>query len=269
MKNKLGAAVILLGLGLGAGLAAAHEFWLDPVDFAPKVGARVPIVQRNGQDFLGDSYPYERKWAKRFSVHDARGERPIKAVEGDDPAAEVHVPNAGLAVVVFQRVPDLVVYQSVAHLIESLEDEGLDDLAVRYRALSPAPRRISERYTRYAKTLLNVGPGDGDDRPVGLAFEIIVETNPYTANAGTPIAARVLKDGRPVAGVQVKAFNRADPQSPRRLRTDADGRVTFAGLLPGETMLSAATMMDGDPAARDAKSRSDLVSLWASVTFRR
>ena len=38
-------------------MARAHEFWLDAVDYAPKVGARVPIVHRNGINFLGDSYP--------------------------------------------------------------------------------------------------------------------------------------------------------------------------------------------------------------------
>ncbi len=253
----------------GAGSAGAHEFWLDPVEFSPKPGARVPIVHRNGMNFLGDSYPYVRAWSKRFSVIDGRGERSIKAVEGDDPAAEVHVPNAGLAIVVFQRAPDVVTYKSVGHFLETLDDEGLETIAAQYRSLTSPPAEIRESYSRFAKTLLDVGAGGGSDRAVGLAMEIVVEGNPYALAADAPVVARVLFEGKPVADAQVKAFNRADPQSPRRARTDAGGRVAIANVPAGEVLLSAVVMLPGDTKARDAKNRADWTSLWASVTFKR
>lgn len=247
----------------------AHEFWLDPVDFAPKAGARVPVVHRNGVNFLGDSYPYVRAWSKRFAVADQRGERPVKAIEGDDPAAEVHVPNPGLAIVAFQRAPDVVTYTSVSHLLETLDDEGLDDIAARYRAMTVPPATVRESYSRFAKTLLNVGSGGGADRSMGLAMEIVVETNPYTLAKDAALVARVLHGGKPVANAQVKAFNRGDPQSPRRVRSDPDGRVAFVGLPSGEILLSAVIMQPGNPESRDPKVRAEWSSLWASVTFKR
>ena len=249
--------------------AEAHEFWLDPVDFAPKAGARVPMVQRNGINFLGDSYPYERAMAKRFTVQDVRGERAIKAVEGDDPMAEVHVPNAGLAIVAFQRAPDIVTYTSVAQLLVTLDDEGLDALAAQYRAMPNPPATVRESYARYAKTLLKVGAGTGDDRVIGLTMEIVVEGNPYLLAKDAAIVARVLFQGKPAADTQIKVFNRTDPQSPRRIRSDAEGRISVAGIPPGEVLLSAVVMLPGDPNARDAKLRADWVSHWASLTFKR
>lgn len=269
VKKILASSLLMLTLASATGPVGAHEFWLDPVDFTPKIGARVPVVHRNGMNFLGDSYPYVRAWSKRFSVIDARGERPIKAIEGDDPAADVHLPNVGLAIVVFERAADVVAYKSVSHFLETLDDEGLDEIAAQYRAITAQPAEVRERYSRFAKTLINVGSGGGRDRAIGLAMEIVVEDNPYTLTTNMPVTARLLHEGKPVANAQVKAFNRTDPHSPRRVRTDVDGRVSIEGVPAGEVLLSAVVMLPGDPNAHDAKLRAEWTSLWASVTFKK
>lgn len=272
MQQFFARALFGLGLLLGMGPASAHEFWLDPVDFTPKVGARVPIVWRNGQNYLGDSYPFERKWSKRFSVVDAKGERQIKATPGDDPAAEVPLISPGLAIVVFQRAPDIADYKSLDHFLEVLDDEGLDDVAARYRTTPNAPQKLQEVYSRYAKALLAVGSVAGDDKAVGLALEIVVETNPYARQAGTPVIARVLQDGKPVVGVQLKVFNRSRGSDaavePRRLRTDADGRVRIDGLVAGEVLLNVAVMKPAAPLAADIGLQTRWDSQWATVTFK-
>ena len=249
--------------------AAAHEFWLDPVSFTPKPGAVVPILWRNGLNFLGDSYPYQRSWAKRFTVHDARGERPVKGVEGDDPAVEVRLPVAGVAIVAFERSPDILEYKSVDQFLITLDYEGLDELARRYRAMTDPPAIVRESYVRYAKTLLSIGAGPGEDHAIGLPFEIVVETNPYTLASGRPLTARVVRDGKPAPDVLIKAFSLNDPQSPRRMRTDAAGRAVIEGVPAGEVLLNAVVMSPGDPKASNEKLRADWNSLWASVTFKR
>ena len=272
MQHYFVRALLGLVLLLGIAPAGAHEFWLDPVDFTPKVGARVSVLWRNGMNFLGDSYPYERKWSKRFSVFDARGERQIKATPGDDPAADVPFPTPGLAIVVFQRAPDTLDYKSLDQFLAFLLDEGLDDLAARYRATPNAPQNLQEVYTRYAKTLLAVGSTAGEDKPVGLPLEIVVETNPYARPPGTPVIARVLEAGRAVANVQVKMFNRPPGNGsglePRRLRTDAEGRVRIEGLVAGEVLLNATTMKPVAPLAADIGLQTRWESQWATVTFK-
>ena len=243
---------------------AAHEFWLDVVDYAPKPGARVPVVQRTGTNFLGDSFPYVRALSKRFSLIDGRGERTIKATEGDDPAAEVAFPNAGLAIIVYERAADTLRHPTMARFIEVLDGEGLEHVPAQHRAMGWPETDIGEAYARYAKALVKVGNGRGNDRAVGLRLEIVVEANPYELAQGAPVPVQVLHEGQPVQNVLVKAFNRADGQSPRSARTNPDGRALIADVPAGEVLLSAVIMMPAGATRANTWS-----SLWASVTFKR
>lgn len=255
---------LMLQCGMSATPVAAHEYWLDMINYTPRPGAKVPVVQRTGTNFLGDSFPYVRAYSKRFSVIDGRGERVIKAIEGDDPAAEVAFLNAGLAIVVYERAADIVTHSTMPRFLEVLEGEGLDHVPAQHRAMGWPETDIRESYARYAKALVKVGTGQGVDRAVGLRFEIVVEGNPYDLARDADIPVRVLHEGRPVENVLVKAFNRADVQSPKSARTDVEGRAAISGVPTGEVLLSAVIMMPADQRS-DAK----WLSLWASVTFKR
>jgi Domain of unknown function (DUF4198) len=244
--------------------AFAHEFWLDPVDFAPKVGAEVPVVQRTGINFLGDSFPHIQLMSKRFSVLDARGERPIKAVEGDDPAGDAKFPNAGLAIIVYERAPDVVTHPTIERFTEIVAIEGLEHIALQHREERLPLTEIKETYARFAKSLIKVGKSSGADRAVGLTFELVVEADVYKLPANADLPVRVLLSGKPVENVLVKAFNLADKTSPRTARSDADGRVTLTGVPPGEVLVSAVTMFRSAPATGAL-----WTSLWASTTFKR
>lgn len=247
---------------------AAHEFWLDMINYAPKAGVKVPVVQRTGTNFLGDSFPYLRAYSKRFTVIDGRGERVIKAIEGDDPAADVAFPNTGLAIVVYERGADTLLHATMTRFIEVLEGEGLDHVPAQHRAMGWPETDIRESYTRYAKALVKVGNGQGVDRAVGLRFEIVVDGNPYDLARNADIPVRVFHQGRPVENVLVKAFNRADVQSPKSARTDVEGRASISGVPAGEVLLSAVIMMPSDLKA-GSKDSASWSSLWASVTFKR
>ena len=260
--------VLMLQCSINATPVVAHEYWLDMINYTPRPGAKVPVVQRTGTNFLGDSFPYVRAYSRRFSVIDGRGERVIKAVEGDDPAAEVAFPNAGLAIVVYERAADIVTHSTMTRFIEVLEGEGLDHVPAQHRAMGWPETDIGESYARYAKALVKVGNGQGVDRAVGLRFEIVFEGSPYDLARNADIPVRVLHEGRPVENVLVKAFNRADVQSPKSARTDVEGRAVISGVPTGEVLLSAVIMMPTDP--KSASNRgAKWSSLWASVTFRR
>ena len=242
----------------------AHEFWLDMADSMPKPGARVPVVHRTGQNFLGDSFPYLRASAKRFTVIDGKGERAIKAIEGDDPAADVAFPNAGLATVVFERNADKLVHPTLTRLMEVIDGEGVEHVPELHKRLGLPETGIRENYARFAKALVKVGDGKGRDRAVGLPFEIVVEGNPYELAAGAAIPVQVLHEGRAVQNVLVKGFYRADGTQPKQARTNAEGRAVLEGVPAGDVLLSAVIMMPAD-----RRAGAEWTSLWASVTFRR
>lgn len=259
----LSSAVLVASLQI-PGAAQAHEFWLDMVDFKPKVSQSVPIVFRNGEKFLGDSYPYLRKGARRFTVVDSRGEHRVKAIEGDDPAAEFTFAAPGLAIVVYQGAPEEVDFDTFAKFEASLRNEGLDHIVEAHRKAGKPEMKIKESYARCTKALVKVGPGQGGDKAVGLPLEIVAERNPYLLTPGEGLPVRVLHVGRPLPGATVRVFNRADPQSPRSVKTDAEGRAVAELPLPGEYLLNAVHMLE--PAKGE---KAHWSSLWASLTFAR
>lgn len=262
------ALTALVLIGVGAGPSAAHEFWIDPVDFTPKAGATVPIVHRIGLNFAGDTYPFVRKLSRRFSIVDAQGERPIKTIDGDDPAAEVKFSKPGLAIVVYQRVAEPTVFATFDKFEENLKFEGLEWVIDAHRQAGKRMIDIRELYARCAKALVSVGGGDGpagiNDRAVGLPLEIIAEQNPYKLKPGDPLPVRVLHNGKPIAGLLVKSFSRDDKESPRQARTDAEGRALMQVPVAGEVMISAVHMAQPGP-----KEQVEWSSLWASLTFKR
>lgn len=243
--------------------ARAHEFWLDPVDFTPKAGETVPIMHRNGQNFEGDSYPFIRELSRRFTVVDGRGERDVKATEGEDPVAEVRFSQPGLSIVVYHRGPERLVHSTFAKFEETLLEEGLEAVVAEHKASRRPEKGIAETFWRCAKALIQVGGKGGEDRSVGLPIEIVAEKNPYGLAVGDKLPVRVLKDGKPAAGLLLKVFNRDDPERPRRIRTDDAGRASAPLMRKGEFLLSVVAMSPGDK----AKDGADWISHWASLTF--
>jgi uncharacterized GH25 family protein len=256
--------LICAGLFLSTMHASAHEFWIDPVAYAPKPGASVPIVFRIGSDFEGGTYPFVRELSERFSIVDRTGEHAITTLDGDDPAAEIEFKQAGLAIVIHQRKSEQVEFDIFEKFETSLRYEGLERFVDLHLSSGRPKVGIRDSYSRFAKSLIAVGDGDGDDRAVGLPFELIAEKNPYKVGAAAMLPVRVLHVGAPIADILVKCFNRNDPQSPRTARTDKDGRVAFDVSGSGEYLISAVHMTPPPPTEN-----ADWSSLWASLTFAR
>lgn len=260
------AAAIVAVLAAVPPSAEAHEFWLEPVLFTPKTGASVPIVHRIGQNFEGDSYPYVRSWFRRFALVDARGERPIKSVEGDDPAAEVRFGASGLAIVVLQSTPDEAVFENMEKFRAYLKEEGLERFEKVHTELGRPLTGIRELYTRCAKALVSVGGRNGSDRAVGLPLELIAERSPYALGADMVLPVRLMHAGKPLEGATVKVFNERDRATHRRFVTDAEGRVLVHLPVRDRYLVSAVHMLP--PTAAEQK-KADWTSLWASLTFMR
>jgi len=78
--------------------------------------------------------------------------------------------------------------------------------------LNQMDRDGSERYSRCAKSIVQVGPpGAGSQdhvsKPVGLPLEIVPEANPYGVPRSAALPVRVIYAGRPLAGALVKLTN--------------------------------------------------------------
>jgi hypothetical protein len=127
----------------------------------------------------------------------------------------------------------------------------------------PEPRRWRETYTKHAKAVVRVGdtPDDSWRAPVGLALEIVPLSDPTVLKAGDALAVRVLKNGRPLAGLALRAVTRG--RAATFAKTDADGRTSLALPACGPWLIAGTELRASS--ARPGEWESDFTTLTLDV----
>ncbi|MEK9671414.1 MAG: DUF4198 domain-containing protein [Rhodospirillaceae bacterium] len=251
-----------------SGWAHAHEYWLSPVNYAVSAGGRLAADVRVGQNFLGTAFPYIDGDYVRFDV--AMGPRLIKVTGrmGDEPALDMPAPAEGLAVVVQEATPSILLYEKLEIFVGFVKHKDLKGTLEAHKARGLPEVNFRESFSRYAKSLIKVGHGQGADRAFGLLTEIVALKNPYTDDISGGLPIRVLYQGKPRADAQVEVFasDASNAVDVRTYRTDSDGRAAIP-MKPGtEYLLDAVVMRTMDPKGK--KDAPVWESLWASLTFK-
>ena len=263
--NRISRLLFLAALFSIASPAAAHEFWLEPSNYAPDRGEKVAIDIRVGQFFKGPTYPYFGDSFVNFSVIDGNRILPVESLDGDEPAAKLSLRNRGLAVVTQHTTPLDLTFEKWDKFVSYLKMEGLGHIVARHRKAGKPSTGIKEAYARATKLLLNVGgQGGGNDELTGMPLELVAERNPYALKPGEKLPVRLYYLGKPIAGVQITAIAKSDPETRHNQRTDAQGRVVFALPSAGPRLLNAVHMIEPKP-GQDAH----WFSYWASMVFAR
>jgi uncharacterized GH25 family protein len=256
-------AVLSAGVLLAATVrVAAHDFWIQPSAFRPKVGALVGLQLLVGQDMIGDPVPRDPPAVKMFVVQSGTGQKPVPGRDGGNPAGIVRVEAPGLLVVGYQSLPRSIEL-TPDKFGQYLGEEGLDEIRSLAVASNKIDRPAHERYSRCAKALLLSGPaaGTGGDRALGLTLELVAERNPYLTTVGQPLPFRLTYEGKPKAGALVIAVSEVDPARKMSARSDRDGRVVFAFPAGGAWLVKAVHMIPSK------SPEADWESFWASLTF--
>lgn len=252
----------LAALFISVPMAGAHEFWLEPENFAPAAKARTSISIRLGQHFKGDSFPYIGSEFRRFAQVDASGERALRGTDGDDPALKLAFPSDGLAELIHESTFEKLNFETWEKFQAYLDLEGLNAIAGKHKAQGKPLANIREIYARCAKTLIWVGGAQGDDRLAGMTLEIVAEQNPYLLKQGDDMRVRLYYLGKPLADAQVTAIARADSMVRVNARTDGGGYAVIRLSHRGPWLLSAVHMIEPERGEK-----ADWKSYWASLTF--
>lgn len=222
---------------------------------------------RVGETFSGASYAFIPQRFERFELVMGDKAVPVAGTVGDRPALNMAAPGEGLVTVVHQTGDSILTYS----------DPGLFENFVTHKdfawALDINRERgipetgFRERYSRYAKSLIAVGAGEGADREVGMETEILALANPYTGDLAAGMPVRVLYQGQPRVDTQVEVFDRAPDGtvSVTLHRTDGNGEATIPVEAGHEYLFDAVVMRFLEGAGPD-----DPVweSLWAALTFK-
>ena len=247
--------------------ATAHEYWLLPDRFSAVPTEPVAIAHRVGTGWPGETLPRDPARIVRFALIDAAGERPIDGEPGADPAGAIAMRRSGIALAVYRSRPSPVRLEAEA--FESyLREEGLERVLAVRAAQGETQQPGIEIFSRNAKAML-VAPGAQAARnaqfwrrPVGLALELVPESDPRRLGADGTFALRLLHRGKPLAGALVKALAKDANERSVSARTDSQGRVRLVLPEAGVWLISTVHMIDA-PAGSGARWES----LWSSLTF--
>lgn len=241
----------------------AHEFWLEPEDFAPPPGKTLPVKASVGQNFEGESLVYLKRdfpVVRRFA-----GKRPteISGTDGDNPALAVFIRERGPQIVTLKSRFYELEFEQKEKFIEYLNLEGHNELAQRAEAALVNPIEIGEDYERNAKLLVFAGGRrEGRDFATGLDLEFVIEDGFERLRQGSIVHAKLLRRGRPVAGAPVKVVRHLNRKEPLFLTTDGEGRVKLKLDTPGPWLINSVYF-----SKMEVKRDGEVKSTWASYVF--
>lgn len=247
--------------------ASAHEFWLAAQPVAPAAKGSTTVTLHIGEYFEGAPIGLTAAHAAAIRLHSRMG---IEDLGKQVPATGMQLgiklsfQRPGTHVLTYESHPSQIVL-SADKFHAYLHDEGLDAIIARREADGTATQPARERFRRSAKLLLRVGDKSDGTYAVRTQqrVEITPTTDPLSAAVGQPLRFKLRFDGKPLAGVLLKAWHRRGPQT-LMIRTvaDADGHVTLELPFSGRWLLSAVHM---EPVT-DSQDL-DWDSFWGSLAF--
>lgn len=239
----------------------AHEYWIAPEEFTPEPGEKVDARLLVGQMMEGAELPWLSHQVSSFAVSSGGDARTIEGQEGDLPAASFVPEDPGLHIITHETHPLTVTFDTFEDFVEYLNYEGLGAVGEQHRTRGLPLTGISEAYSRSAKALVQVGPvrAEDQDRPLGLALELVALDNPYSGVEVLPVA--LLWQGRPLAGRQISVFREKGGVERTLVTTDAEGHTEIPLKGGGRFVLNAVHIEPADAGTHP------WVSTWGSLSF--
>ena len=259
-----------LAVAIACAPLAAHDFWIQPQHFQTTVGTPFPA------NFLVGHAALRQRWglgadrvllladigsAKRRDIR-----RDLRAIGGPaDIVTKFETP--GLHILAMQST-----YASsdlpALRFNDYAKVEGLALILAARRQSNTANANGRERYSRRAKTLVQVGPQTSANqalatRAIGLKLEIVPERNPYALDASRLLPVRVLYKGRRLLGATVKLTSLEFDAKPLAVAvTDRNGHASLRVPPVGDWLVNViwSEPIKGDP-------KADYDTTFSSLTF--
>jgi len=209
----------------------AHEYWLEPATFFLKLNERSVVHLYVGEALKQDE---EREFQssktplfKLFSTHDTfdllgtirEEEKPLFSFSSE---------REGTFLLALERNWSYITLEP-KQFEDYLREDGIEYIIAEREKLGEVKKEGKERYSRYLKSLLQVG-GKRDKafaRLVGSTLEIVPLENPYSKKAGDSLEFQVLFLGKPLTGKTIFADNRdGERVVKQQMKTDSQGKIT-------------------------------------------
>jgi len=260
---------VLLLLFISSQAVWAHDFFLLPSKFRLQSGDSVRIYIHVSETFPGSAQNWNPDRANRFlHVIGSQTVALTSTASQDSPrAVVVALKDPGTHLFALDWKARFIELKS-DQFLHYLQSEGLDQVIELRKQRGESEKPGRERYSRYVKTLVQVGrqPADSIDDVIGQRIEIVPTTNPYKLKVGDSLQVRVLFEGQPLRNALVSATYAGYTDKPdtyaQGVRTDREGKAVFRLTHPGAWMVRTVHMVP-----LQGSQEADWESFWASLTF--
>ncbi len=209
----------------------AHEYWFEADKFflAPKESTAVHL-------FVGEALKHDEERAFQlskttmFRLFSDGNSLDLKTKVKDEalPIYNFEAEKSGNYLLALERNWSYIKL-SPKDFEDYLREDGMEYIIAERAKLGESQKEGSERYSRFLKTLLQVGAEKDATfkKKAGLMLEIVPLENPYSKKIGDNLKFQVLFDGKPLSGKTVFADNKdgADVTN-QKLKTDGQGKVS-------------------------------------------
>lgn len=263
LKPLLTLAFLASALG-----AQAHEFWIQPHKYRLESGNRLVADVRVGMDFGGNQLAFIPSTINAFNITDADGTRKIEGRIGDMPSVDIQTNADGLQILNLFSTSSLLTWDDFQKFDTFVNQHGMSWVLERHHARGLPETGFKEAYTRFAKSLVAVGDGAGEDSFTGMFFELVAGKNPYTDDLSGGMPITVLFRGQPLPNKQVDLFfrNTAGELTRLSVQSDSNGMAITPNLGAGEYMVNVVHMIEPFPEDQE-RTGTSWHSLWGSLTF--
>lgn len=264
MKLNFLFATILLCLFSSA--IFAHEYWFEPETFFPAPKAKTAVHLYVGDGLIKDREErvYQPDKTDVFSLFSTSKTWDLKTslTEGQMPIYEFSADKTGNYLLAMERNWSYISLEP-ENFEDYLVEDGMEYISKEREKLGESENPGRERYSRYIKSLLQVGNKRTDvyKKKLGMKLEIMPLENPYSKKIGDTMNFQVLFDGKPLADKTVFADNRKSET--QKMTTDKDGKFSMKIEKSGLWLVRLVYMQR---CAKDC-GEADWESFWGALSF--
>jgi uncharacterized GH25 family protein len=241
----------------------AHEFWLQPSNYYPKLQDIIGFQNWVGHLFLAESLPRDPKHLKQFLLWGSLGPQPILGQWYKEPVGMVQLGTSGTFIAGYYSQRSKAELEG-EKFEEYLKEKGLLHILALRTKRNENDKPGVEWFSRCAKTLITVdqdiqGPYN---EWMGFPLEIVPLQHPLTYEVGTKYTLQVFYLREPLAGVLVEAFSKKEPKEILTTRTDKEGKAVFKLPRTGLWLFNTVHMLEVEN-----NPEVQWESYWASLNF--
>lgn len=209
---------------------SAHEYWFEPATFSPEKGEKTAVHLYVGDGLTKDreERPFQLEKTPLFKLFSMKNGWDLKTslVEKALPIYTFSADDEGNYLLAMERNWSYIKLEA-GKFEDYLREDGIEFIIAERAKLGESKKEGSERYSRYLKSILQVGDKRTDiyKKKLGMKLEIMPLENPYSKRVGDKIKFQIFFDGKPLADRTIFADNRTSEM--QRTKTDKDGKATF------------------------------------------